>query len=1427
MSSDERLSNSTLHRRSFLRALGAAFGTAVLPEMVSSCASDGSETVGVNGMEALTVASAINVVRPQDMLVLTIGFVNLKHNAVTGMLAKLSPALPSQIILDFPPQAVLEDAVGISATGTDATKDQLAGYTNAGSGGTLASAMLGGPSRLIFQLPDAYAPVPYSLSSILALCGSSSLVLTPTMQNTLATVAPPAASNPPSGDPLIDRILATALAPIDPAAAARAAAFAGQPPPAGLATFPGTQVTGAGSTKPQGLSDNSVTQIEIPYRVKLSPTSQAGWSHATTPVQGSTQAYEVWHTSLGVRSVPANVAGTVDERNASLRTARALWTRDWDLTGVRDTVPIENPSLTADYRGNIVLNSSAAGPTTASPQGANPIQVNRLMLSALGGYLDARGDWPNTTNDVARWIHRMVGGRDTFVEVDTPGYLLPFGHSATSLTITRRNDNPQLGPVGELYSFNLILIGNPVTSYRSAGLQTATQLDLLRWPFLTIELKKTHFITQRANGGTYWPTDASGTPIMVDAVGRDRRGRAIHFSVPLYFVASGQTVSTALASYRAAIAAAPPIAPPRSLALPPVGNVPTDASNPYRSNASLNVPMAGQRIAYADSKTAASSAAPPKDDTTFATQSLSFDVVNVSDSFQQPITKTPQFAPVLTSATIYVEALHQYLPAQPDGSMPPVDVWYHSQFLSAPAFDPVNNKSQLLFKLANPVTADFTRDPSGADRSDCGTGFIAPNMTFNALSRTTGPAYDGTVPPTTATGHAPMIRPLGVTPMGNPLPSFMDGAFDPSTYLGMAESALDNIKVFGVFSILDIIKMVLPSEALSDLNGLVNSAEEAALKYAPKFIAEGLSELEKIVSLIAQVKSQVELLYTNAQELVGPNYSGGIPTGVLGSATSLVVGQVQSTAQNLQQQATAIAQQVQTVITAAQKFYGTSPTAGLQATITAIENLDLTTLAGQASTPGAILELIANAQGLLTAVTAVANYAARGTIAAQPIAVNGSNLDAASQVIGSVGQTTNAALQIASGVAQSFSTKLQQLMDALGVVNGVAPEVEAILSSFSTLFQAAEQALDAVRDMTVKIEWQPKVGSFALDGWTIFRPATQHALTLLLEARAKATDTQSAGVDVSCRLDHFDLCIGQTSNGNGGSTGVVSLQFDHIAFQMLAGKKPDVDVKINGLAFGGPLAFVETLMKLIPMDGFSDPPFLDVTSDGIKAGFTLAIPNIAIGVFSLENLAIKAELDIPFFSSGSAGAALTFTFSFCDKDHPFIITVSLLGGGGYFVVSFTPKGLEHLEASICVGAQLALNLFDIAQGSVSIMAGITFTIDDTSGTQDVSLTAFLRLHGELDVLGIVTISVVLSVSMTYDFTNKLIVAEAEVKVDVSILFFSVHVDLPFRKEFHSCNNDPTLYQLMPPVDQNQQYGRRLLGRLLQRLRLIGTNLPGA
>ena len=180
----------------------------------------------------------------------------------------------------------------------------------------------------------------------------------------------------------------------------------------------------------------------------------------------------------------------------------------------------------------------------------------------------------------------------------------------------------------------------------------------------------------------------------------------------------------------------------------------------------------------------------------------------------------------------------------------------------------------------------------------------------------------------------------------------------------------------------------------------------------------------------------------------------------------------------------------------------------------------------------------------------------------------------------------------------------------------------------------------------------------------------------------------------------------------------------------------------DGLQFLGDLSFLNELRKIIPSDGFQDPPSLDVTPEGVTAGYSLAIPSIGIGVFSLENIKLSAALTLPFVPP----SPLRFRFAFSERESPFIITVSLLGGGGFFGIAVGPDGVEMLEASFEIGAQCSISVV-VASGSVHIMAGVYLKLDLASDQSQ--LTGYLRAGGSLDVLGLISASIEFYLGFTY------------------------------------------------------------------------------
>ena len=282
-----------------------------------------------------------------------------------------------------------------------------------------------------------------------------------------------------------------------------------------------------------------------------------------------------------------------------------------------------------------------------------------------------------------------------------------------------------------------------------------------------------------------------------------------------------------------------------------------------------------------------------------------------------------------------------------------------------------------------------------------------------------------------------------------------------------------------------------------------------------------------------------------------------------------------------------------------------------------------------------------------------------------------------------------------------------------------------------------EQA--AAGQVTARMSWQPLIKPWGLPGApNIFKPKPD---SLRLDVEVRASATAPPAVDILAEIVDFDLnLIGD------GDAGLMKLIFRRIGFHAGSTGKPEIDVVFGGIGFLGPLAFVDRLRELIPFDGFSDPPYVDVTAEGATAGFDLTLPNVSVGVFSLENISLGADARVPFL-----GDALTVGFHFCSKEAPFRLTVMCVGGGGWLVLRAAPKGLVLLELGLEAAASLSIDL-GVASGSVSISVGVYLRLEADKGM----LAAYFRIRGEVDVLGLISASITLELSLTYHFdTGKL------------------------------------------------------------------------
>ena len=251
------------------------------------------------------------------------------------------------------------------------------------------------------------------------------------------------------------------------------------------------------------------------------------------------------------------------------------------------------------------------------------------------------------------------------------------------------------------------------------------------------------------------------------------------------------------------------------------------------------------------------------------------------------------------------------------------------------------------------------------------------------------------------------------------------------------------------------------------------------------------------------------------------------------------------------------------------------------------------------------------------------------------------------------------------------------------------------------------------------------------------------------------------------------------------------LNFSALRFTAENGKKMDVSAEGLDLVFKGPLEFVETIKNIIPPNAFSDPPFVNVSANGVIAGFTLGIPSFGVGIFSFQNINLSASLSLPFVDQ-----PVGVKFSICERQKPFNVSVMGFAGGGFFSLGLSAKGIESIEASIEFGGNISINL-GVASGGVYIMAGIYFGMVG----EDVKLTGYLRCGGNVSVLGLVSVTVEFYLGLTFhkkENDHPEVWGQATLTVGVKIAFFSKSISLTVERKFAGPKGDPSFAQIMGP-----------------------------
>lgn len=562
----------------------------------------------------------VRVIRPDDLLVLDFAFSGLRRS---GALLKRRPGKAALIVVELQTQSLADEAFANIEDQKDEANDlSLKGHEDAPTPTEQeiekkaipqqVGIRAAGSSRLVFEMPADEESLEFSLESLLDACrrwpmkldaaarpvllarpmstGLAELaaqlelsteivkqalgdMLTPPLLDRLDTAAERLANrmltkvrrgatvNAEAVGAAADRYVAALVrgAAADQRAAARLYLYhkaAAQMLP-GLATEHGWDIARVtpgiydifGPPHPPHATG---TAIELPWRLIGSPIGSPGFAHALRPVSRGGRT-ELWHTRLGERRHRPGHPVSIDER--APQQLRYLWSPDYGA-------PVNGPVFSLDGIDREMIVKLTAGYTEPGgdrPWVPRPVSVRRLMLSALGGLLDAERRWDirPVGVDLRAWTHRANQARDFYVRVEYSGFLFPFGHAATLVKLTERSfewrdENERSERIAVLRQRFFIIVRERFRTYPRGAPQPYAGRAM---PFESVEclvettpdfatpggnsadrLADGFYVDGRNHRMAFWPSRGSEGLYFFPMMGIDAAGRRIAFSTPLMFV---------------------------------------------------------------------------------------------------------------------------------------------------------------------------------------------------------------------------------------------------------------------------------------------------------------------------------------------------------------------------------------------------------------------------------------------------------------------------------------------------------------------------------------------------------------------------------------------------------------------------------------------------------------------------------------------------------------------------------------------------------------------------------------------------------------------------------------------------------------------------------------------------------------------------
>jgi len=300
--------------------------------------------------------------------------------------------------------------------------------------------------------------------------------------------------------------------------------------------------------------------------------------------------------------------------------------------------------------------------------------------------------------------------------------------------------------------------------------------------------------------------------------------------------------------------------------------------------------------------------------------------------------------------------------------------------------------------------------------------------------------------------------------------------------------------------------------------------------------------------------------------------------------------------------------------------------------------------------------------------------------------------------------------------------------------------------------------------------WEKPISAADAAALPIFIPGPGARIEVNAIVRQNFQGNRTMTREVECVLTDFTIALLPPIER------FIDVDFRRASYRSKTGDDSKVDIDFAGVRFQEKLNFVRELGSLF--NPGAKGPRINIDAKGLLAGYSFQLPTLSMGAFSLQNLSFYLGFQLPF-----DGTEIRLDFGVGTRRNPFLLTVGIFGGGGYFLLGLTASGMKALEIGIEFGGNFVLEIPGIAVGHVYLLAGINYAMERTATGNVASITGYVRCGGELRVLSIITVSVTFYMGLTYNDTTRTFTGRASLTIEIDIAFFSVSVELSIERKF--------------------------------------------